>query len=63
MEQVLGEISGVEHIYSASQPGLAVLGVQFKVGEHAHRSDRTTLQRDLFEPGLASSELRESCRP
>ena len=34
MEQVLGEISGVEHIYSSSSPGLAVLGVQFKVGEH-----------------------------
>ncbi len=33
MEQVLGEISGVEHIYSSSQPGLAVLGVQFRVGE------------------------------
>ncbi len=34
MEKVLGEISGVEHIYSASSPGLATLGVQFKVGEH-----------------------------
>ncbi len=33
MEQVLGEISGVDHIYSASRPGLAVLSVQFKVGE------------------------------
>ncbi|MDR2877066.1 MAG: efflux RND transporter permease subunit [Chromatiales bacterium] len=33
MEQILGEISGVEHIYSASSPGLAVLSVQFKVGE------------------------------
>jgi multidrug efflux pump subunit AcrB len=33
MEQVLGEISGIEHIYSSSAPGLAVLGVQFKVGE------------------------------
>ena len=33
MEQVLGEISGVEHIYSASRPGLAILSVQFKVGE------------------------------
>jgi len=33
MEQVLGEISGVEHIYSTSRPGLAILGVQFKVGE------------------------------
>jgi multidrug efflux pump subunit AcrB len=34
MEKVLSEISGVEHIYSASTPGLATLGVQFKVGEH-----------------------------
>ena len=33
MEQVLGEISGVEHIYSVSSPGLAVLTVQFTVGE------------------------------
>jgi multidrug efflux pump subunit AcrB len=34
MEKVLGEISGVQHIYSTSTPGLATLGVQFKVGEH-----------------------------
>ncbi len=34
MEQVLGEIAGVEHIYSASRPGLAILSVQFRVGEH-----------------------------
>src|SRR5689334_6770088 len=33
MEKVLGEISGVEHIYSVSRPGLAVLSVQFVVGE------------------------------
>ena len=33
MEKVLGEISGVEHISSASRPGIAVLSVQFKVGE------------------------------
>jgi multidrug efflux pump subunit AcrB len=33
MEQVLGEIAGVEHIYSASRPGLAILSVQFRVGE------------------------------
>lgn len=33
MEKILGEISGVEHIVSASRPGLAVLGVQFEVGE------------------------------
>src|SRR5579872_4843218 len=33
LEQVLGEIAGVEHIYSTSRPGLAILSVQFKVGE------------------------------
>ncbi|HVY81636.1 MAG TPA: efflux RND transporter permease subunit [Steroidobacteraceae bacterium] len=33
MEKVLGEISGVEHIASVSRPGMAVLSVQFKVGE------------------------------
>jgi multidrug efflux pump subunit AcrB len=32
MEQVLAEIADVEHIYSTSRPGLAILGVQFKVG-------------------------------
>jgi multidrug efflux pump subunit AcrB len=33
MEKVLGEIAGVEHIVSASRPGMAVLSVQFEVGE------------------------------
>ena len=32
-EQVLAEIEGVEHVYSVSRPGLAVLTVQFFVGE------------------------------
>jgi multidrug efflux pump subunit AcrB len=32
-EQVLSQITGIEHIYSVSRPGLAVLTVQFKVGE------------------------------
>ena len=33
MEQVLAEIEGVKHIYSTSRPDLAVLTVQFEVGE------------------------------
>ncbi|MEY4377854.1 MAG: hypothetical protein RJB26_2404, partial [Pseudomonadota bacterium] len=33
MEQVLAEIAGVKHLYSASKPGLAVLTIQFEVGE------------------------------
>lgn len=32
MEQVLGEIEGVEHLYSVSRPGVAILTVQYKVG-------------------------------
>ena len=31
-EQVLSQISGVEHVLSVSRPGMAVLSVQFKVG-------------------------------
>ena len=31
-EQVLSQITGVEHVMSISKPGLAVLAVQFKVG-------------------------------
>ena len=31
-EQVLSKIAGVEHVYSVSRPGVAILTVQFKVG-------------------------------
>lgn len=60
-EQVLSQITGVEHIYSVTRPGSAVLTVQFKVGE-----DRTaalvrlhdTLQanRDWVSPWLGVGE-------
>ena len=32
-EQVLSQISGVDHVYSVSRPDMAILTVQFKVGE------------------------------
>ncbi|MFA7387407.1 MAG: efflux RND transporter permease subunit [Thiohalobacteraceae bacterium] len=32
-EQVLSEIEGVKHIYSVSRPGMAVLTVEYRVGE------------------------------
>lgn len=32
-EQIVSEIEGVKHIYSASSPGMAALTVRFKVGE------------------------------
>ncbi len=31
-EQALGQIAGIEHTYSVSRPGMAVMTVQFKVG-------------------------------
>ncbi len=33
-EQVISEISGIEHVYSVSSPGMAVLTIQFAVGEN-----------------------------
>jgi len=32
-EQVLSEIEGIKHVYSVSRPGMAVLTVQYRVGE------------------------------
>ncbi|MCU7810261.1 MAG: efflux RND transporter permease subunit, partial [Candidatus Thiodiazotropha sp. (ex Notomyrtea botanica)] len=32
-EQVLSEIDGIKHVYSVSRPGMAVLTVQYVVGE------------------------------
>ncbi len=32
-EQVLTEIEGIEHVYSVSRPGMAILTVQYEVGE------------------------------
>ncbi|HET9053464.1 MAG TPA: efflux RND transporter permease subunit, partial [Cyclobacteriaceae bacterium] len=32
-EQIVSEIEGVKHVYSASSPGMAVLTVRFRVGE------------------------------
>ena len=31
-EQVIGQITGLDHVYSVSKPGLAVITAQFKVG-------------------------------
>src|SRR5512147_1067571 len=32
-EQVVSQIAGIDHVFSVTRPGLAVLTVQFKVGE------------------------------
>ncbi|MCU7799446.1 MAG: efflux RND transporter permease subunit [gamma proteobacterium symbiont of Lucinoma myriamae] len=33
-EQVLSEIVGIDHVYSASMPGMSVLTIRYKVGEN-----------------------------
>jgi multidrug efflux pump subunit AcrB len=38
MEQILAEMEAVEHVYSVSRPGMAVLTVQFEVGEPRQRA-------------------------
>ncbi|MBW8458178.1 MAG: efflux RND transporter permease subunit [Thiobacillus sp.] len=43
-EQVLSQIAGIEHIYSVSRPGMAVLTVQYLVGQ-----DRTQALVRLYD--------------
>lgn len=56
-EQVLSEIDGLEHIYSTSQPGMATLAIQFKVGEDRTQAvlnlyNKVFSNRDWFPPTL-----------
>ena len=37
-EQVLSEITGIEHVYSVSRPGMSILTVQFEVGEQRNQT-------------------------
>jgi multidrug efflux pump subunit AcrB len=60
-EQVLAQITGVEHIFSVSKPGLAVLTVQFEVGEERTDAlvrlyDTIMSNRDWVSPNLGTGE-------
>ncbi len=60
-EQVLSQISGIEHIYSVSKPGMAVLTVQYKVGEDRTQAlvrlyDTIQANRDWVSPNLGVGE-------
>jgi len=60
-EQVLSRITGIEHIYSVSRPGMAVLTVQFKVGEGRTDAlvrlyDTIQSNRDWVSPNLGVGE-------
>ncbi|MEY4592378.1 MAG: hypothetical protein RIR18_1273, partial [Pseudomonadota bacterium] len=60
-EQVLSRMHGVEHIYSVSQPGMAILTVQFKVGIKYNDAvlrlhDTVMSHRDWLAPNLGVQE-------
>ena len=50
-EQVLSEIKGIDHVYSVSRPGLAVITVQYEVGE-----ERTDAVVRLFSKVLSNQD-------
>ncbi len=61
-EQVVAQISGIEHVYSVSRPGLAVLTVQYQVGEDRIQAlvrlyDTLFANRDWVPPELGVGEF------
>ena len=60
-EQVLSRIAGIEHVYSVSRPGMAVITVQFEVGEDPIQAlvrlyDTINSHRDWISPNLGIGE-------
>ena len=60
-EQVLSEITGIKHVYSVSQPGMAVLTVQYKVGEDRTQAivrlyDKIYSNQDWLPPNLGVAQ-------
>ncbi len=58
-EQVLSQMTGVEHVFSVSRPGMAVLTVQFKVGVPrvdalVRLYDTINSNRDWVSPNLGT---------
>jgi multidrug efflux pump subunit AcrB len=60
-EQVLSRIAGIEHVYSVSRPGMAVITVQYEVGEDPIQAlvrlyDTINSNRDFLSPNLGVGE-------
>ncbi|GIK23781.1 MAG: multidrug transporter AcrB [Betaproteobacteria bacterium] len=60
-EQVLSRIAGIEHVYSVSRPGMAVITVQYVVGEDPIQAlvrlyDTVNSHRDWVSPQLGVGE-------
>ena len=60
-EQVLSRIAGIEHVYSVSRPGMAVITVQYEVGEDPIQAlvrlyDTINSHKDWLSPNLGVLE-------
>jgi len=60
-EQVLSRIAGVEHVYSVSRPGMAIITVQYEVGQDRTQAlvnlyDTVLSKRDWLSPNLGAGE-------
>jgi multidrug efflux pump subunit AcrB len=60
-EQVLSRIAGIEHVYSVSRPGMAIITVQYKVGEDPIQAlvrlyDTINSNKDWISPTLGVGE-------
>jgi multidrug efflux pump subunit AcrB len=60
-EQVLARIAGIDHVYSVSRPGMAIITVQYKVGEDPIQAlvrlyDTINANRDWLSPNLGVGE-------
>ena len=60
-EQVLSQIAGIDHVYSVSKPGMAILTIQYKVGEDRTQAlvrlyDAIQANRDWVSPNLGVGE-------
>ncbi|MCI0509921.1 efflux RND transporter permease subunit, partial [Chromohalobacter sp.] len=60
-EQVLSRISKIEHIYSVSRPGMAIITVQYEVGEDPIQAlvrlyDTVNSNKDWLSPNLGVGE-------
>ncbi|MBK8338103.1 MAG: efflux RND transporter permease subunit [Sterolibacteriaceae bacterium] len=60
-EQVLARISGIEHVFSVSRPGMSVVTVQYEVGQEPIQAlvrlyDTINSNRDWLSPNLGVGE-------
>src|ERR1035437_6766281 len=64
-EQVVSQIAGIEHVFSVSRPGLAILTVQYKVGQDRIQAlvrlyDTLSANRDWVPPELGVGDFIRS---